>query len=81
MGWTARLKALDDRLLGNPTTPTASDYRRATLTGAVGVLAMTAASFAAEAPSLLGSASVLLGVTGMNAVRWRRSSLAERRRQ
>lgn len=79
MGWMARLKALDDRLLPRSSkTPSVKDYRRATVIGVVGVVTMTVAGFLIEAASFFGGAILLLVLTGMNVVRWRRLARAER---
>lgn len=78
MGWIARLKALDDRVLPKPKPGTVEDFRRATLIGIVGVLVLISCAVVFRATPFLYGATTIVILTGMNAARWRRFHLAKR---
>ncbi len=71
MGWTARLKALDDRVLPKPKRITLRDLRRATIIGVVAALAFVIAAVFIEGPLISGAITMTL-LTAINATRWRR---------
>ncbi len=81
MVWTARLKSLDERVLGKPKTPNIKDSRRGTLIGVLGVLVMILVAVVTQASSFVYAAVSLFFLTAMNAVQWRRLKLAERDRE
>lgn len=77
MSWTARLKALDDRVLPKPKRPTLRDARRGTLLGVVATLSFITAAVVVEG-SLISGAITMTVLTVINARRWRRLHLAQR---
>ncbi len=78
MGWTARLKPLDDRVLGKPKPPTLEGYRRGTLVGVVVSLALIGAFVVIRDASMLGGLVTMVGLTGLQALGWRRLHIAQR---
>ncbi len=81
MGWTARLKALDDRVFGKPKPPTLEAYRRGTLVGVVLSLIFIVALVVIQEASMLGGLVVMVGLTGLQALEWRKMHLAQRARE